>query len=95
MPVAHGEGNYEADEETLKRLEGEGRGLYRYCSAAGGVDGGAHIHGAAQSIPRHLSQGGHRLGIMPPSENHPANNHGRNRRPRHMSSHRRRHRWCG
>src|SRR5712671_6764811 len=27
VPVAHGEGNYEADEETLKRLEGEGRVL--------------------------------------------------------------------
>ena len=32
VPVAHGEGNYEADEETLKRLEGDGRVLYRYCS---------------------------------------------------------------
>ena len=29
VPVAHGEGNYEADEETIKRLEGEGRVLYR------------------------------------------------------------------
>src|SRR5712691_2571718 len=29
VPVAHGEGNYEADEETVKRLEGEGRVLYR------------------------------------------------------------------
>jgi phosphoribosylformylglycinamidine (FGAM) synthase-like amidotransferase family enzyme len=35
VPIAHGEGNYEADEETLKRLEGEGRVLYRYCSADG------------------------------------------------------------
>src|ERR1700682_720445 len=35
VPVAHGEGNYEADEETLTRLEGEGRVLYRYCSADG------------------------------------------------------------
>src|ERR1700747_2292332 len=35
VPVAHGEGNYEADEETLKRLEGEGRVLYCYCSDDG------------------------------------------------------------
>ena len=35
VPVAHGEGNYEADEETIKRLEGEGRVLYRYCSPEG------------------------------------------------------------
>ena len=32
VPVAHGEGNYAADEETIGRLEGEGRVLYRYCS---------------------------------------------------------------
>src|ERR1700758_3990938 len=38
VPVAHGEGNYEADEETLKRLEGEGRVLYRYCAPDGTVD---------------------------------------------------------
>src|SRR4030095_5286977 len=36
VPVAHGEGNYEADEETVKRLEGEGRGLSRYFSPRGG-----------------------------------------------------------
>src|SRR5256886_15883763 len=35
VPVAPGEGNYEADEDTLKRLEGEGRGLYRHCSPGG------------------------------------------------------------
>src|SRR4029077_1096546 len=50
VPVAHGEGNYEADEETVKRLEGEGRVLYRYCSADGVVDDSSNINGAAQSI---------------------------------------------
>jgi phosphoribosylformylglycinamidine synthase len=35
VPVAHGEGNYEADEKTVERLEGEGRVLYRYCSPEG------------------------------------------------------------
>ena len=29
IPVAHGEGNYTADEETIKRLEGDGRVLFR------------------------------------------------------------------
>src|ERR1700745_658531 len=38
VPVAHGEGNYEADEETLKRLEGGGGGLYRSFLPEGGVD---------------------------------------------------------
>src|ERR1700687_1064870 len=45
VPIAHGEGNYEADEETLKRLEGEGRGLFSYCSAEGGAAGRSHNNG--------------------------------------------------
>src|SRR5438034_22478 len=50
VPVAHGEGNYEADEETLKRLEGDGRVLYRYCSPEGVVDERSNVNGAAPSI---------------------------------------------
>src|SRR5258706_3069036 len=69
VPVAHGEGNYEADEETLKRLEAEGRGLYRYCSADGVVDERSHINGAAQSISGIINQRGKLLGLMPPPAN--------------------------
>src|SRR5260221_14489190 len=50
VPIAHGEGNYEADEETLKRLEGEGRGVYRYLPAHGEGGGNSHIKRAAHSI---------------------------------------------
>ena len=35
VPVAHGEGNYIADGETIARLEGEGRVMFRYCSPDG------------------------------------------------------------
>ncbi|MFX4925921.1 phosphoribosylformylglycinamidine synthase subunit PurQ, partial [Acinetobacter baumannii] len=35
--VAHGEGNYFADPETLARIEGEGRVAFRYCDADGQV----------------------------------------------------------
>jgi phosphoribosylformylglycinamidine synthase I len=70
VPVAHGEGNYEADEETLQRLEGEGRVLYRYCSAAGVVDERSNINGAAQSIAGIVSDHGNVLGMMPHPENH-------------------------
>ena len=38
VPVAHGEGNYFADDETIARLEGEGRVVFRYCSPDGEVD---------------------------------------------------------
>ncbi len=38
VPVAHGEGNYIADGETIARLEGEGRVIFRYCSPDGMID---------------------------------------------------------
>ena len=70
VPVAHGEGNYEADEETLKRLESEGRVLYRYCSADGVVDENSNINGAANSIAGIVNERGNVLGMMPHPENH-------------------------
>ena len=70
VPIAHGEGNYEADEETLQRLEGEGRVLYRYCSAAGVVDERSNVNGAAQSIAGIVNARGNVLGMMPHPENH-------------------------
>src|ERR1700759_2650229 len=70
VPVAHGEGNYEADEETLKRLEGDGRVLYRYCSSTGEVDDRANVNGAAHSIAGIVNEAGNVLGMMPHPENH-------------------------
>jgi phosphoribosylformylglycinamidine synthase len=70
VPVAHGEGNYAADAETLKRLEGEGRVLYRYCSETGEVGDLHNINGAAASIAGIVSENGNVLGMMPHPENH-------------------------
>jgi phosphoribosylformylglycinamidine synthase subunit PurQ / glutaminase len=70
VPTAHGEGNYEADEETLNRLEGEGRVLYRYCSPDGAVDERSNVNGAARSIAGIVNQRGNVLGMMPHPENH-------------------------
>jgi phosphoribosylformylglycinamidine synthase subunit PurQ / glutaminase len=70
VPVAHGEGNYEADEGTLKRLEGAGRVLYRYCSADGTIGEEANINGAAHSIAGIVNERGNVLGMMPHPENH-------------------------
>ena len=70
VPVAHGEGNYEADEETLKRLEGEGRVLYRYCSPDGAVDEAGNVNGAAHAIAGIVNEKGNVLGMMPHPENH-------------------------
>src|SRR5256714_15202968 len=58
VPIAHGEGNYEADEDTLKRLEGEGRVLYRYCSAEGVIDEPSNVNRARASISGVVNGGG-------------------------------------
>ncbi|MEH2509882.1 phosphoribosylformylglycinamidine synthase I [Nitrobacteraceae bacterium AZCC 1564] len=70
VPVAHGEGNYAADEETIRRLEGDGRVLYRYCSPDGEVGDTHNINGAAASIAGIVNEKGNVLGMMPHPENH-------------------------
>ncbi len=70
VPVAHGEGNYAADAETLRSLEGGGRVLYRYCSAKGDVGDDSNFNGAAASIAGIVNEPGNVLGMMPHPENH-------------------------
>ncbi|WGD31594.1 phosphoribosylformylglycinamidine synthase subunit PurQ [Ancylobacter sp. WKF20] len=70
FPVAHGEGNYTADAETLKRLEGEGRVLFRYVTASGTRDDTQVLNGAANSIAGIVSEKLNVLGLMPHPENH-------------------------
>ena len=70
VPVAHGEGNYEADEETVERLEGEGRVLYRYCAPDGSLDDASNINGATHAIAGIVNDRGNVLGMMPHPENH-------------------------
>jgi phosphoribosylformylglycinamidine synthase len=70
VPVAHGEGNYAADEDTIRRLEGEGRVLYRYCSPTGEIGDLHNINGAAASIAGIVNARGNVLGMMPHPENH-------------------------
>jgi phosphoribosylformylglycinamidine synthase len=70
VPVAHGEGNYVADAETLARLEGEGRVLFRYVSPAGALDPAWNVNGATNAIAGIISWRGNVLGLMPHPENH-------------------------
>lgn len=69
-PVAHGEGNYAADAETLKRLEGDGRVIFRYVTADGKRDDTQVVNGAANSIAGIASEKLNVLGLMPHPENH-------------------------
>ncbi|MGB8600853.1 MAG: phosphoribosylformylglycinamidine synthase subunit PurQ [Rhizomicrobium sp.] len=61
FPVAHGEGNYLADAETLDRLEGEGRVAFRYAK-------GENPNGSARDIAGILNEKRNVLGLMPHPE---------------------------
>lgn len=69
VPVAHNEGNYFADDETLARLEGDGRVLFRYCDADGMLTDGANINGSRNHIAGIVNEAGNVLGMMPHPEN--------------------------
>ena len=68
VPVAHGDGNYFADAETLARLEGEGRVAFRYCDESGAVTAAANPNGALATIAGIVSETGRILGMMPHPE---------------------------
>jgi phosphoribosylformylglycinamidine synthase len=67
--VAHGEGNYFADPETIARMEGEGRVAFRYCDASGALTVDANRNGSLNSIAGVYSEGCNVLGLMPHPEN--------------------------
>jgi phosphoribosylformylglycinamidine synthase subunit PurQ / glutaminase len=68
IPIAHGEGRYTADRETLDRLEGEGRVLFRYVGQDGAATEEANPNGSMRSIAGIVSEGGNVLGMMPHPE---------------------------
>lgn len=67
--IAHGEGNYVCDAETLKRLEGEGLVAFRYCDAEGRATAAANPNGSLNNIAGIYSPGLNVLGMMPHPEN--------------------------
>ena len=67
-PMAHGDGNYFADDATLDRLEAEDRVLLRYCSPLGELTAAANPNGSQRHIAGILSGNGRVLGLMPHPE---------------------------
>jgi len=68
LPVAHHDGNFQADAATLDRLEGEGRVAFRYTG---------EVNGSARSIAGILNDAGNVLGMMPHPERAIEAAHGR------------------
>jgi len=70
VPTAHGEGNYAADAETIARLEGEGRVIFRYVAPDGTRDEAYNVNGSTNAIAGIVNERGNVLGMMPHPENH-------------------------
>jgi phosphoribosylformylglycinamidine synthase len=68
FPVAHKDGSYFADEDTLDRLEGENRVAFRYCEASGAVNEAANPNGSRRNIAGIYNETGNVLGMMPHPE---------------------------
>jgi phosphoribosylformylglycinamidine synthase len=68
LPIAHGEGNYVADPETLEQLESSGRIVLRYCDASGQTADAANPNGSVHAIAGLCSEQRNIVGLMPHPE---------------------------
>ena len=70
VPIAHHDGNYFADDATLKSLEDNGQIIFRYCDAAGELTESANPNGSRLNIAGICNKGKNVLGMMPHPERH-------------------------
>ena len=68
LPIAHGEGNYFADPETIQQLEAAGRVVFRYCDESGAPTAAANPNGATNNIAGICSEARNVVGLMPHPE---------------------------
>jgi len=68
IPIAHAEGNYYADSETIAKLEAENRVIFRYCDVQGNVTPESNPNGAINNIAGIINEAGNVLGMMPHPE---------------------------
>ena len=68
VPISHGEGNYQADAQTINMLERTGRVVFRYCTPEGEITPEANPNGSANNIAGIINERGNVLGMMPHPE---------------------------
>ena len=68
IPVAHGEGRYYADEDTLDALESNEQVIFRYCDENGHVTAAANPNAATRNIAGIVNANGNVFGMMPHPE---------------------------
>ena len=68
LPIAHGDGCYYADEDTINELEAEGRVVFRYTDKNGNSTGDSNPNGSINNIAGIINDKGNVLGMMPHPE---------------------------
>ncbi|MCY7286396.1 MAG: phosphoribosylformylglycinamidine synthase subunit PurQ [Cyanobacteria bacterium CAN_BIN43] len=68
LPIAHGEGNYYADAETLADLEKHHQILFRYCTPTGEISPAGNPNGSLNNIAGICNRRGNVMGMMPHPE---------------------------
>ena len=68
MPIAHGDGRFTADTDTIDRLEQTGQVVFRYVNAAGEVESATDPNGSMRGIAGIVNERGNVLGLMPHPE---------------------------
>lgn len=68
LPIAHGEGCYYADEDTLQAIEDNRQVLFRYCSETGETTPEHNCNGSMHNIAGIINRQGNVLGMMPHPE---------------------------
>jgi phosphoribosylformylglycinamidine synthase len=68
VPIAHGDGRYSADDETLERLEGDGRVVFRYAPSDLEAEEAYNPNGSIHDIAGIVNERGNVLGMMPHPE---------------------------
>lgn len=68
IPMSHGEGNFQADDATIERLEGNGQVVFRYADAAGKVTPEINPNGSINNIAGIVNERGNVMGMMPHPE---------------------------
>jgi phosphoribosylformylglycinamidine synthase I len=68
IPIAHGDGNYFADDATIRRLEANGQVVFRYCTPEGEITPESNPNGSVGNIAGISNEQGNVLGMMPHPE---------------------------
>jgi phosphoribosylformylglycinamidine synthase I len=68
IPIAHGDGNYFTDDDTLKRLEDGNQVVFRYCDQSGILTGESNPNGSISNIAGIINEQGNVMGMMPHPE---------------------------